>query len=138
MKTVSDIMSEDIVSLSPDDNIQYAAQRMCDIDVGIMPITDGGELLGVITDRDICCRAVAMGRNASQTSVRSIMSGEVVTCGPGTDVKEAVGLMSEHQIRRLMIVDDDRQLVGIVAQADVATEPGLQQATGTLVGRVSH
>lgn len=138
MKTVADIMSRDIVSLSPDDSIQYAAQQMCDIDVGIMPIADGNKLIGVVTDRDICCRAVAPGRNASQTSVKSIMSEEVVTCSPDTAISEAVELMSERQIRRLMIVDDERQLVGIVAQADVATEPGLQKATEELVERVSH
>lgn len=138
MKTVSDIMSVDIVSLSPDDNIQYAAQQMCDTNVGIMPVVEGETLIGVITDRDICCRAVAPGRNTMQTSIRSIMSKDVVTCGPDTEVREAVDVMSEHQVRRLMIVDDKRQLIGIVAQADVATEPGLQQATEELVGRVSH
>lgn len=138
MKTVSDIMSGDIVSLSPDDNLQYAAQQMCDTDVGIMPVVEDGELIGVITDRDICCRAVAPGRNAAQTSVSSIMSRDVVTCGPDAEVQEAVDMMSEHQIRRLMIVDDERQLIGIVAQADLAREPGLKKATEELVGRVSH
>lgn len=138
MKTVSDIMTRDIVSLSVDDSIEYAAQQMCDIAVGIMPVTDGKKLIGVITDRDICCRVVAAGKNAAQTSVESVMSRDIVSCSPEADVSEAVELMSEHQIRRLMIVDEKRQLVGIVAQADIATEPGMKRETEQLVGRVSH
>src|SRR5690606_27885839 len=116
MKTVSEIMSREIVSLSVDDSIEYAAQQMCDIEVGLMPITEGGKLIGVITDRDICCRVVAAGKDAGQISVDSIMSTDLVSCGPDTDISEAVELMSEHQIRRLMIVDDQQQLIGIVAQ----------------------
>lgn len=138
MKTVSEIMTREVMSLSPDDSIQYAAQQMCDIDVGIMPIVDGRKLIGVVTDRDICCRAVAVGEDVGQTSVRSIMSTEVVTCNAGADVEEAVELMGEYQIRRLMIVDNEQQLVGVVAQADVATEPGLQRETEELVERISH
>ena len=138
MKTVSDIMTEDVVCLSADDSIEYAAQQMCDIDVGIMPVTEGGKLIGVITDRDICCRVVAAGKDAGQTSVESVMSTEIVSCGPQADISEAVELMSEHQIRRLMIVDDSEQLVGVVAQADIATEPGMQRETEQLVERVSH
>ncbi|HEX7028353.1 MAG TPA: CBS domain-containing protein [Gammaproteobacteria bacterium] len=138
MKTVSEIMTRDIVSLSVDDSIEYAAQQMCDIDVGVMPVTDGKKLIGVITDRDICCRVVASGKNAAQTSVESVMSPDIVSCSPETDVSEAVELMSEHQIRRLMIVDEKQQLVGIVAQADIATEPGMKRETEQLVERVSH
>ena len=138
MKTVSEIMTRDIVSLSVDDSIEYAAQQMCDIDVGVMPVTDGKKLIGVITDRDICCRVVASGKNAAQTSVESVMSPDIVSCSPEADVSEAVELMSEHQIRRLMIVDEKQQLVGIVAQADIATEPGMKRETEQLVERVSH
>ena len=138
MKTIADIMTRDVESIAPSENIQRAAQIMRDADVGSLPVTEGKKLLGVITDRDICVRAIAEGKEPTVTYVQSIMTENVVTCPPNTEIRKAVDMMAQHQIRRLLIVDENRQLVGVIAQADVARENNLNQETGRLVEGVSQ
>jgi len=111
---------------------------MRDADVGILPVTDGNQLLGVITDRDICMRVVAEGREPAVTYVQQVMTKDIVTCPPDTEIRQAIEMMTRKQIRRLMIVDQNRQLVGVVAQADVARDESLDHETERLVEGVSQ
>jgi|SRR5690554_366042 len=138
MKTIADIMTRQVESISQNENVQKAAQMMRDANVGILPVTDGNQLLGVITDRDICMRVVAEGREPSITYVQQVMTKDVVTCPPETEIREAIEMMTRKQIRRLMIVDQNRQLVGVVAQADVARDESLDKETERLVEGVSQ
>lgn len=138
MKTIADIMTHQVESISQNENVQQAAQMMRDLDVGILPVTDGGKLLGVITDRDICMRVVAEGKEPGITYVQQIMTKDVVTCSPETEIRKAIEMMTRNQIRRLMIVDQNRQLVGVVAQADVARDENLDRETERLVEGVSQ
>jgi CBS domain-containing protein len=121
MQTVSEVMTTDVHAISPDATIEEAAQEMRDGDFGVMPVGENDQLLGVITDRDITIRAVAEGKDAS-TPVRDIMSEGVIWAHEDDSVEEAAQLMSDHQIRRLPIVDADQHLVGIVALGDFAVE----------------
>ncbi|MBA4142131.1 MAG: CBS domain-containing protein [Nitrosospira sp.] len=121
MQTISDVMSADVQTIGPEDSIEEAAQEMRDGDFGLVPVTEDGQLLGVITDRDIAVRAVAEGRDPS-TPVREVMSEGVVCASEDDSVEDAARIMSDHQIRRLPIVDADEQLVGIVSLGDFAVD----------------
>ena len=120
MQKISEVMSSDVQTISPDATIEEAAQEMRDGDFGLVPVADE-ELLGVITDRDIAIRAVAGGKDPS-TLVREIMSEEVVWASEDDSVEDAARIMSDHQIRRLPVVDAEQHLVGIVSLGDFAVD----------------
>src|SRR5690606_41032257 len=105
MKTIADIMTRQVESISQNENVQQAAQMMRDADVGILPVTDGNQLLGVITDRDICMRVVAEGREPAGTYVQQVMTKDIVTCPPVTEIRQAIEMMTRKQIPRLKIVE---------------------------------
>ena len=121
MQKISEVMSTDVQTISPDATIEEAAQEMRDGDFGLLPVGDEEQLLGVITDRDIAVRAVAEG-SGPDTLVREIMSEGVIWAHEDDSIEEAAQIMSDHQIRRLPIVDADQRLVGIVSLGDFAVD----------------
>jgi CBS domain-containing protein len=116
-----------------------AAELMQREDVGLVPIVaDGGKkLIGVLTDRDIALKVVADGRDPRSTAVTEVMATDIVTCLPQESVETVMELMATRQVRRIPIVDRDGSLVGIVAQADVATRIANPQETGQIVQAIS-
>ena len=135
-QTIRELMTKNPRTVSPDQTIQDAAKIMRDEDTGVVPITEGDNLTGVITDRDIVIRAVAEGRDG-QTTVREVASQDVVTIDPQQNLDEALRLMAQHQVRRLPVVEEDGKLVGIVSQADVARH-GDDARTGEVVEQISE
>ena len=121
MQKVSEVMSTDVQTISPDDTIEEAAQEMRDGDFGLVPVVEDEELVGVVTDRDIAIRAVAEGKDPS-TPVSEVMSEGVVWVNEDDSVEDAARIMSEHQIRRLPVVDSEQHLVGIVSLGDFAVD----------------
>lgn len=121
MEKVGDIMNTDVETISPDATIEEAAQQMRDGDYGVLPVGDDENLIGIITDRDIAIRAVAEGKDVD-TPVSEVMSEGVVYANEDDSVEEAAQIMSDHQIRRLPVVDSDNKLVGIVSIGDFAVE----------------
>lgn len=121
MQKISEVMSSDVQTISPDATIEEAAQEMRDGDFGLLPVGDEEQLVGVITDRDIAIRAVAEG-SGPDTLVREIMSEGVIWAQEDDSIEEAAQIMSDHQIRRLPIVDADQRLVGIVSLGDFAVD----------------
>lgn len=119
---ISDIMTRNVRVVSPDRTIQEAAKLMDDMNVGVLPVCDGQRLRGIITDRDITVRATAARLPPDTTRVRDVMTDNVWWCFDDDDVGHIVQLMSEHQIRRLPVIDHDKHLVGIVALGDLATD----------------
>jgi osmotically-inducible protein OsmY/CBS domain-containing protein len=119
---ISDIMTRNVRVVAPERTIQEAARLMDEMNVGVLPVCDGRRLRGMITDRDITVRATAAGLAPDTTRVRDIMSDNVWWCFDDDDVGHIVQLMSDHQIRRLPVVDHDKHLVGIVALGDLATD----------------
>ena len=120
-KMVRDAMTANPRTATPAQSLAEAAQIMQSEDVGSVPVVEDGRLVGVLTDRDIAIRAVAEGVDVKTLNVGDVASREPVTVEPGQDLDEALALMARHQVRRLPVVDDG-QLVGILAQADVAIE----------------
>jgi CBS domain-containing protein len=118
MQKLSDIMTTDIRFCIAEDNIYEAAVKMKSWDVGAIPICSNEQLIGIITDRDLVIRAMAEKRPGS-TKITEVMTHEVITATPDTNVEEAAKLMSKHQIRRLPVVEGTK-LVGICALRDIA------------------
>ncbi|MDQ3188313.1 MAG: CBS domain-containing protein [Pseudomonadota bacterium] len=114
-------MTTDVEVVRPEETLRDAARAMADLDVGSLPVCDGKKLIGMITDRDITVRAVAEGKS-SDTPVSEVMTDEVVWCSESDSVDEVLQKMSDAQVRRIPVVDEDRQLVGIVALGDIALE----------------
>ena len=135
-QTIRELMTKNPRTVSPDQTIRDAAQIMRDEDTGVVPITEGGNLVGVVTDRDIAIRAVADGKDG-QTTVREVASQDIVTIDPQQELDEALRLMAQHQVRRLPVVEEDGRLVGIVSQADVARH-GDDARTGQVVEQISE
>jgi len=133
---VKDIMSTDVVCLSRDDTVEHAAQLMDENGIGSIPVCDGATVVGIVTDRDITLRSVGAGGNAYQT-VGQIMTSNPVVAQPDMDVHAAARLMSDHQIRRIPIVQQG-SLVGIVALGDISTDPQLQDNAEQALKNISQ
>ncbi|NEU32317.1 CBS domain-containing protein [bacterium LRH843] len=132
---LNEFMSKDVVTVSPEQSIQEAASLMKQHNIGSIPVVDNGQIQGIITDRDIALRSTAQGDNAS-ASVRDCMSTDLTVASSSMDVHEAARLMSEHQIRRLPVVDNGL-LVGIVAIGDLANEQIYQNEAGEALSGIS-
>jgi len=114
------MMKSQVESIGPDEPCSAAAAKMREHGVGFLPVCDeGNKVIGTVTDRDIVVRVVADAKGCD-TPVREAMTEEVVSCKPSDDVKRAERLMSEHQISRMMCVDDDGCCVGVISLSDVA------------------
>ena len=136
----SEIMTRDPECCLPSDPVMKAAQLMKSEDVGPIPIVkdkDGKKLAGIVTDRDLAIKVVAEARDPKTTSVEEVMSQSLVTCKENDDVRQVLELMERHQVRRIPVVDGKDHLIGIIAQADVATQMG-SRATGKMVEEISH
>jgi CBS domain-containing protein len=135
-KNVRDAMTESPRAMSTSDPVVNAARMMREDHVGSLPVVDNGQLVGMITDRDIAIRVVAEGAEAETTQVGSVYTPEPVTIAPDADIDEALRLMARHQIRRLPVVEGS-VLVGILTQADIAREEK-EKTTGELVEAISE
>jgi CBS domain-containing protein len=118
---IRDVMTRDVRVTSPDDTIQDAAARMLELDIGVLPVGENDQLVGMVTDRDIAVRGVAKGHDPS-TKVREVMSAEVKYCFDDEDVLHVAKNMADIQVRRLPVVNRAKRLVGIVSIGDLATQ----------------
>jgi len=141
---ISEIMSNNPRSVSPDTPVSEAARIMKEEDVGLIPVVERvggaetrGRLIGVITDRDITVRHVAEGR-AADAPVSDVMSGGVVSCTPDDSVDTAMELMGREQVRRIPIVDERGALVGVLAQADLTRLSGRDRKVEKTVEQISQ
>jgi CBS domain-containing protein len=120
-----EMMSKNPTCVTPDTPLVDAARLMKDENIGVVPVvesSDSRRLVGVLTDRDIAIRAVAEGRDGATTSVGHVMSTNVRTSAPDDSVNDVMALMGSEQIRRVPIVDERGDIVGIIAQADIVLE----------------
>ena len=132
---VQQCMTRDVRVISPDDTIERAAQIMGQIDAGVLPVSSGDRLVGIITDRDIAIRGVGEGC-APDARVRDIMSSEVKYCYADEETGEVLDNMAQIQVRRLPVVDQDKRLVGIVSIGDLAKEE--QGASGEALSDIAR
>ena len=119
---VADAMTSDVRIALPDMEICEAARLVAELDVGMLPVSDDGRLVGIVTDRDIAVRAVAEGRDTRGVRAEEIMTADVHTAHPNDRVIDAIRKMGDKQVRRIPIVDREGTLRGIISMADVALE----------------
>ena len=135
---IAEIMTRDPEVVRSDGFLKDAALRMQQLDVGMLPISDGDRLVGMLTDRDITVRATAKGRDPTTTQIREVMTPEVVYCFEDQEVSEAAKLMQEKQIRRLPVLNQEKRLVGIVSLGDVAVHSGAEKVVSETIKEVSE
>jgi CBS domain-containing protein len=141
MKKCDEVMTKNPVCCLPDDMVVKVAQLMKRENIGPIPVIENEEtrkLVGIVTDRDLALKIVAEGRDAKSTKVEAVMTHEVVTCRADDDLQRALDAMSEHQLRRIPIVDNDNKIVGIISQADVATRVDQPEKTAEMVKEISQ
>jgi CBS domain-containing protein len=117
---VEEVMHRDVRRTDPDMSLQDAARKMRDMNVGCLPVWEDDELIGIVTDRDITCRAVADVQDPERLTVRDVMSKDVAFCFEDQDVDDAARIMREKEVRRLPVFDHDKQMVGILTLSDLA------------------
>jgi CBS domain-containing protein len=130
---VSEVMTRDVQTIRPDQRVQEAASFMLSADAGSIPVTDGDRLIGMITDRDIAVRGVAMGYGPD-TPVRELMTDDIVCARADDDIDDVASKMSEAQVRRLPVIDDQERLCGIVSLGDLSREGDEDSANEALEG----
>ena len=133
---IRDVMTPNPSCVSPEDSIQNAARIMRDMDTGAVPVVENGRPVGIVTDRDIVVRGVAEDGQLNRP-VREIVTGSVVYASPDMSTREAAELMSEHQVRRLPVVENER-LVGIVSIGDLAVKEGKDRRIGDTLQDISE
>lgn len=131
MTTARDIMTTGADSIEGSTTVLDAARKLASEDYGALPICDGDTLRGMITDRDMVVKVLAKGMDPATTRVIDLVQGEVVTIGADDSVEEAMRTMADHQVRRLPVIDGTR-LVGMLSQADLATNADEKQVGDTV------
>ena len=130
---ISDVMTREVQTVRPDQPVQDAANFMLSADAGSIPVTEGDRLIGMITDRDIAVRGIAKGYGPD-TLVRELMTDDLIVVRVDDDIEEAATKMSEAQVRRLPVIDDDERLCGIVSLGDLSRETDSETASQALEG----
>jgi CBS domain-containing protein len=135
---LKDVMTPGVEVIAPEASIYEAAEKMSHLDIGLLPVCDGERLVGMLTDRDITVRAVAAGRDPLTTQVREVMTPDVVYGFEDQAVQDAARVMEQYQIRRLLVLNHRKQLVGMVALGDLAVHAGTQPVTAEVLAQVSE
>lgn len=135
---LKDLMTPNVEVVRPDTPLREAAERMRELNVGVMPVVEGERLVGILTDRDIAVRAVADGDDPNTTSVVDVMSRDVAFCYEDQALEEAADLMEQLQVRRLPILDRADQLVGIISLGDLAVDGQDEKLKAQVVEGVSY
>ena len=134
---IKELMTKSVATLNENDTVEQAAHLMKEHNIGSVPVCQGEKVIGIITDRDIALRSVAEGENFKSQNVRNIMTSNPVLGYPEMDVKDAARVMSERQIRRLPIVDNNN-LVGMVSLGDIAVENNLSDNAESALQNISE
>ncbi|HZI12650.1 MAG TPA: CBS domain-containing protein [Myxococcus sp.] len=120
---IGELMTKSLETIEAGEPVRAAALRMRTCNIGSLPVMEGGKLVGMVTDRDITVRCTAMGMDPNSTLVRDAMTATVITCEPDETLDVAERLMEDKMVRRLVVVDKQRNPVGILSLDDLATVP---------------
>jgi len=135
-----EVMTKAPTCCVPTDSVNRVAKVMKTEDVGSVPVCESREnrkLVGIVTDRDLALHVVAEARDVNMTRVQDVMTGDPFTCQPGDDLQNALDTMQTRQVRRIPVVDRSGQLIGIIAQADIAIRVGKSEKTAETIVRIS-
>lgn len=138
MTKVKAVMTPQVEVVSPDLSVEQAAEMMSKLDVGVLPVSDGQKLLGMLTDRDIVLRVLGRKQDPKNTKVGETMTRDVTYCFEDQDIQEAAMLMVEKRIRRLVVLTAEKNLVGIVSLGDLVVHSGNTTLGGEVLEFVSQ
>jgi len=141
MTKCNEVMTKDPVCCLPNDSVAKAAELMKNENVGSIPVIENDQsqtLVGIVTDRDLALKVIAGPLDAKSTTVEMVMTRKVVTCHADDDLQTALDAMADHQLRRIPVVDNDNKIIGIIAQADVATRVDEPEKTAEVVKEISQ
>ena len=117
---VKDVMHRNVTWVEPGTPIRQIANKMRDQDIGAIPVGENDRLVGMVTDRDICCRGFADGRDAGTLTARDVMSKPILYCRTGDDIADAVHVMENKKVRRLPVIDENKRMVGMLSLGDIS------------------
>ena len=135
---IKEIMTGEPVVVGPNVTLKQAAEKMRDLDSGIMPVGENDRLVGMLTDRDITVRATAAGKDPNATRVEEVMTPDVVYCLDEDDVSDAALKMEQNQLRRLIVLNRDKRLVGILSLGDLAVHTAGDRLASEVTEAVSE
>jgi FOG: CBS domain len=135
---IRDVMTANPQLCTPDSNLKDVACMMRDNDTGFLPVCDGDRITGVITDRDIVVRALCQGIDTSRAKVRDCMTKDICWIQQDQDIKDAIAVMEERKIRRMLVMDAQKRLAGVLSLGDLAEAKGIRNLAETLLERVSE
>jgi len=135
---VADIMTRSVITLTPHDTILVASKKMKEHNIGFIPITDEvNKVVGVVTDRDIVIRGLALGKDVTER-LENIMTTDVITINPDAELGTAAHLMSDHQVRRLVVTDGNGKLEGVLSLGDLSTQKESDTMAGVALSHISE
>jgi predicted transcriptional regulator len=135
---VKDIMTRDVEMINSDAKIIEAAQKMKLLEIGALPVWEGDELVGIITDRDITVRAIANGKDPAAAQVSEIMTPQIFYCYQDDDIRHAARMMEEKSVRRLLVLGSESEPVGFLSLADFSVKCRDEHLTGEVLEKVSE
>lgn len=133
---IGELMTKNLETIEAGEPVRAAALRMRTCNIGSLPVVEGGQLVGMLTDRDITVRSAALGQDPNTTLVREVMTSIVITCDADATLDVAEQLMEEKMVRRLVVVDEQRRPVGILSLDDLATVPEEVLHAGVVLERL--
>jgi predicted transcriptional regulator len=133
---IREIMSTDVKQIDSSATIRETAERMKKFDIGCLPVKENNKIVGIITDRDIVIRAVVQGEDPNNATITSFYTPEVFCCSQDDELADAVKLMEDAQIRRLVVLDQDNQAVGVISAGDVALRSNEEHLTWQVMEKV--
>ncbi|HXE86317.1 MAG TPA: CBS domain-containing protein [Hyphomicrobiaceae bacterium] len=133
---VKEAMHNGVEWAAPQTPIPEIARRMRDLDIGAIPVGENDRLIGMVTDRDIACRAVANGADLGTLTARDVMSKGIFYCRDSEELEDALRIMEQKQVRRLPVINDQKRMVGILSLGDIA-DATPHELSGEVVAAVS-
>ena len=133
---VKDAMHKGCEWIAPDTPVAQIAKKMRDLDVGALPVGENDKLIGMVTDRDIACRAVASGKDCAKLTARDVMTKGIIFCRESEELDDAIRIMEQKQVRRLPVINDKKRMVGILSLGDVSHAVS-HELTGEVTASVS-
>jgi CBS domain-containing protein len=135
---LKDIMTKNVEIITPEISLKDAAMRMKDLNIGILPVGENDRLVGMVTDRDITIRAVSEGKDPAATKVREIMTPDAKYCFEDDDITAAAKKMKDLQIRRVLVLNKEKRVTGIISLGDMVVDSGDDKMSGEVLHKISE
>jgi CBS domain-containing protein len=135
---VKEVMHHGATCVEPATPLHEVAKRMRDVDIGAIPVKEHGHLVGIVTDRDIVCRAIADSENPTKMTAKDVMSRDVMCCSEDDDIEIAIDVMETKQVRRLPVTDSHKVMIGMLSLGDISHKASKDKSAEVLRAVSGH